>query len=303
VTKAPVEVVEYTDPGCSWAWGTEPKLRRLRWCHGARLRWRRVMGGLIGDMEAYIPGFDAHQAGEHFRRYWAGVAGHTGMPYPAALARMYRSTEPFCRVVKAAEAQGEAVAGRVLRRLREAIFFVGDPPEDDASVRRAVNGVPGLDVDRLLADVSSSEVEERFRADWRETRSPNEYVLQLDETGEGAGRAKESEGHWRYVFPTVIFRGAGGERTVPGWKPYEDYVAALEHAAAGLAAAPRPLPTPAQVLDQWGSAAAHELEVLCGQDAAPPATAVKQDKGGGVLWLSAVEARARGLERPAAIGR
>jgi predicted DsbA family dithiol-disulfide isomerase len=26
-----VEVVEYTDVMCSWAWGSEAKLRRLRW--------------------------------------------------------------------------------------------------------------------------------------------------------------------------------------------------------------------------------------------------------------------------------
>ncbi len=26
-----VEVVEYTDVMCSWAWGSEPKLRLLRW--------------------------------------------------------------------------------------------------------------------------------------------------------------------------------------------------------------------------------------------------------------------------------
>jgi len=32
-----LEVVEYTDPWCSWAWGTEPKLRRLRWRWGDRL--------------------------------------------------------------------------------------------------------------------------------------------------------------------------------------------------------------------------------------------------------------------------
>ena len=29
-----VEVIEYTDPVCSWAWGSEPKLRLLRWRHG-----------------------------------------------------------------------------------------------------------------------------------------------------------------------------------------------------------------------------------------------------------------------------
>ena len=30
-----VEVVEYTDVMCSWAWGSEPKLRLLRWRYAA----------------------------------------------------------------------------------------------------------------------------------------------------------------------------------------------------------------------------------------------------------------------------
>ena len=43
------EVTEYTDPICSWAWGTEPKLRLLQWRPGHRLSWRVAMGGLVGD--------------------------------------------------------------------------------------------------------------------------------------------------------------------------------------------------------------------------------------------------------------
>ena len=44
-----VEVVEYTDVMCSWAWGSEAKLRRLRWRYEDRCDWRLVMGGLVGD--------------------------------------------------------------------------------------------------------------------------------------------------------------------------------------------------------------------------------------------------------------
>ena len=31
-----IDVVEYTDPSCSWAWGTEPKFRRLQWQYATR---------------------------------------------------------------------------------------------------------------------------------------------------------------------------------------------------------------------------------------------------------------------------
>jgi predicted DsbA family dithiol-disulfide isomerase len=295
MTATAVEVVEYTDPGCSWAWGSEPTLRRLRWRHGDRLRWRRVMGGLVGDMRNYIDGFDPVAAAPGFSRYWANVAATTGMPYPVRLGWMYRSTEPACLAVEAAALQGEDVAGRVLRRLREATFVLGAPPDDLERILAACRGVPGLDPDRLARDSAGEPVRSAFRADWEETRAPNAYVLALEEEGEGAGRAKQSEGRWRYVFPTLVFRGAAGEATVPGWKPYARYEEAIERVAPGVTAGARPAPAPAEAFAAWPALAPRELEVLCGAGTRPPDDAVAHDWGGGVYWLTREEAAARGI--------
>ena len=291
-----VEVVEFTDPGCSWAWGSEPTLRRLRWRYGHALRWRRVMGGLVGDLGRYlgVEDFDPEAAAPSFARYWASVSATTGMPHPAALRWMYRSTEPACLAVKAAELQGEAVAARVLRRLREATFVFGEPPDTAGRIQRALSGVTDLDPARLGAE-EETMVRVRFRADWEETRAPAPEVLTLEEEGEGAGRAKHSEGHWRYVFPTVVFRGPAGERIVPGWKPYERYADALAAVAPAAVTAPRPDPTPEEAFATWGALAERELLVLCGAGATPPAGTVAVDLGGGVYFLAAAEARARDL--------
>src|SRR5947209_472954 len=123
-----VEVVEHTDPGCSWAWGSEPKLRRLRWRYGDRLGWRSVMGGLVGDMRRYLEDFDPIAAAAGFARYWANVSATTDMPYPVRLSRMYGSTEPACLAVEAAAMQGDGAAAGALRRLREATVVFGAPP-------------------------------------------------------------------------------------------------------------------------------------------------------------------------------
>jgi predicted DsbA family dithiol-disulfide isomerase len=297
VPRAPeaIEAVEYTDPGCSWAWGSEPKLRRLRWRFGDRLRWRRVLGGLVGDMGNYLDGFDAARAAPGFSRYWAQVGSTTGMPYPAELAWMYRSTEPACLTAKAAELQGAELAERVLRRLREATFVFGAPPDTAERIRVAVHGVPGLDLERLTADSSSARVRDAFRADWEEARAPNAYVLNLEDEGEGSGRAKESEGHTRYVFPTVIFRGPAGERTVPGWKAYERYEEALAAVAPGALRDPHPAPSPVEAFATWPALAPMELEILCGAGATPPPDVIAYDRGGGLYWLTPDEAAARGL--------
>ena len=75
-----VEIVEYTDPICSWAWGTEPKLRLLRWRHGHQCQWRVVMGGLVGDASNRRADWDAVRAAEPMSDYWKRVFTYTGQP-------------------------------------------------------------------------------------------------------------------------------------------------------------------------------------------------------------------------------
>jgi predicted DsbA family dithiol-disulfide isomerase len=281
---ARVEIVELTDPGCSWAWGTEPKLRLLRWRYGDRTDWRRVLGGLVGDMASYVPGFEPVAAAAIFTQYWANVCATTGMPHPATLQWMYRSTEPACLAVHAAAAQGHDVATLVLRRLREATFVRGCPPDTPERIARALRGAP-VDVDRLLADMDSPAVAAAFRADWEEARRPNDYVRTLEDNAEASGRARQSEGHWRYAFPTLLMRGPGGERTVPGWRDYQVYVDAMEAVAPGISAGPRPDPTPEELMTLSRSAAQKEIDFCCGAAARAPRDAVAYERGGGVLWL------------------
>jgi len=293
---ATVELIEYTDPGCSWAWGTEPKLRLLRRRYGDRLRWRRVMGGLVEDMAKRVDGWDAERAAPRTIGYWADVTGYTGMPYPARLRYVGRSTVPACRAVKAAERQSERVAQRVLRRLREQTFVFGQPADSVDRILTAATGVEGLDVEALARDLDSEATEAAYRADWEETRRPNRHVLDLTDDYVGNGRAKEAEGHMRYAFPTVVVRGpAAGEQTAPGWQPYARYEEILETVSPGITEDPRPDPSPDDVFVRWGTAAPNELAQLCGPDAEPPPDVVPYDWGAGVFYLWASEANARGL--------
>lgn len=290
-----VQIVEYTDPGCSWAWGSEPKLRLLRWRYGERIDWRRVLGGLVGDMDAYTDGpFDPERAAAWFGDYWKNVLATTGMPYPVRLRWMYRSTEPACLAVKAAEPQGEAVAQRVLRRLREATFVHGEPPDTLERILAELRAVPGFDERAFERAFDADEAKAAFRRDWEETREPNEAAMNVPDDYEGAGRAKHTEGHWRYAFPTLIVRGPSGERTLTGWRPYEAYEQALEAVAPGVTADPRPDPDPARAFLELPSMTSRELEVLCGPGAEPPPTTVAFDWGDGVLWRTPEEAAARG---------
>ena len=295
-----VEVTEYTDAVCSTAWGAEPLLRRLQWRHGHHLDWRKVMGGLVGDAAAGKEGWGRISAAIPMRAYWKRVWFLTGMPYPHPMHLMLQSTDPLGAAVKAAERQGVDVAERVLRRFREQIFVFGLGPQTPDEFAAATAGVAGLDQAPWRADQQLPEVAAAYRADWAETRRPNDYVRRLKHDGPMNGELKHSEGHDRYALPTVIFNGPAGEHTVAGWVPYEDYVAGLEAALPGATADPRPDPTPAQAFERWGMLTAKELEFVCGEDAHPPSDAVAHDWGDGLVYFSAAEAKARGLAVAAA---
>lgn len=289
-----VEVIEFTDPACSWAWGSEPKFRLLRWSYEDRLDWRRVMGGLVPDRRSADPGFDPVAAAPRAAQYWANVTAETRMPYPARLRYALSSSIEACVAVKAAERQREAHAERLLRRLREACFVFCEPADTTSRILAVARGVDGLDVERLALDMESPEVLAAYEGDWEETRQPNDYVLTLKEDQPGAGTAKHQDGRWRYVFPTLIFRGTSGEQTVPGWKPYQRYLDAIEAVAPGSTADPRPRPDVVRAFDVWPLLTETELAVLCGDAAAPAAGTTPFERGGGAVWMTTREAASWG---------
>jgi predicted DsbA family dithiol-disulfide isomerase len=122
---AQLHVVEYTDPACPWAWGSEPKFRKLRAELGPAVHWRRVFGILFDDGEAPAPDPAAEAA--WYLTELAEISGYTGAPYPDRLFWVARSSWPASLAAKAAERQGPEIADAVLNRLRETTFVHGTP--------------------------------------------------------------------------------------------------------------------------------------------------------------------------------
>jgi predicted DsbA family dithiol-disulfide isomerase len=266
-----VEVVEYTDLLCGWAWGAEPQLRALRWRYGDRLHWRRALACMIDMPPLATPGDAAA-----FADSWATTAGETatvtGAPWPPRISPAPYTSVPGSLAVKAAQRQGDPIAERVARRVRERLYVFGKPTNDAADVAEAVDGVPTLDRDRLLRELDASDVRAEYDADVEEARN-------------GANG-----------FPTLVFRGPAGERTVSGWQPFEEYEAVLASVAPGAVAHRRADDDAATVLRSLGSTTSVDLLLICGSETPPP-EAVVVDVGGGPLFLSADEAAARGVSR------
>jgi protein-disulfide isomerase-like protein with CxxC motif len=283
-----LEIVEYTDPLCPWAWGSEPVFRRLREIletdlASGRASWRHVFGVLFDDDDEPAP--DPGVETRWYHRHLAEISGHTGAPYPAVLERVARTSRPASRAVIAAAAQGQPVADRVLRRLREQMFLTGCPPDTDARVRACMHGVSGLDLDRLMTDAGSERVGARLARDWTETRTPVAEIDAVDLAGPHPGRAKPIDGGRRYAFPTLLVTRGARRVVVGGWRGLPAYLDAASVADDGR------LADPELALRRHRSLTRPDLVLLCGADR-PPRNGLAIETAGGALWLHIDDAAA-----------
>lgn len=292
-----VEVVEYTDPLCPWAWGSEPVFRRLREALTGQVRWRRAYAILFDHDDDPPPDPAAETA--WYSRHVAEISTHTLAPRAARLSRVAASSWPSSLVAKAAELQGADVAERVLRRLRETVFVLGEPADTTALALSAVRGVPGLDPERLAADAASADTLERVRADRAEARRPVPEVLSVRGGSPHPGAAKQTvDGGYRYALPTLLVRAPVGYRAVPGWRPFEAYAAAVDELCPGLLKTSVPL-SPAVALERYRSLTEPERPLLT-EGAWPPRHGVRVDTGNGPLWLHPDEAAVHPAATPPA---
>ena len=213
-----IEVVEYTDPYCTWCWGSEPVLRRIQVVYGAQGVIRFKMGGLVEDIRKfYDPLNDI--GGENWYRqvaeHWLDASNRHGMPvYERVWHEIkdeFRSTYPASIAYKAAEFQDEELAKRFLRRMREAAAAEGQAIHR-LEVQADLAVEAGLSRGRLMEDIHSGRAEKAFREDLLECRARGV-------TG----------------FPTFLLRYRGKEALLRGYQPFEVFELAFrELAGEGL---------------------------------------------------------------------
>jgi len=168
-----VEIIYFTDPYCTWCWGSEPILRHLETSLGDQLRISYKMGGLVEDMENFFDPSNKISNIQQVAPHWQEASERHGMPVDIAvfsdISEDFKSTWPACVAFKAAEMQDTEKAARYLRRLREAA----------ASERRAIHRTEvqvelaeevGLDAERFKADLESKRAREAFLSDLHEGR-------------------------------------------------------------------------------------------------------------------------------------
>lgn len=171
-----IELIQYTDPYCTWCWGSEPMLRKIEMVFGDQVKLKYVVGGLVRDIRQFsdagnnIGGKDWYKS---VAAHWLEASGRHGMPVDEAIFFDIKdeifSTYPASIAFKAAQLQDEKLANKYLRRLREAASAERLAIQHTDVQARLAEEV-GLDSKQLLADIDRSGAKQAFEADLQECR-------------------------------------------------------------------------------------------------------------------------------------
>ena len=202
-----IELIEFTDPYCTWCWGSEPVLRKIEEVYGNQVKIGYIMGGLVKDMREFYDSLNRIGGkgwNKQVAKHWLEASEAHGMPVDEKvfydIKGDFWSTYPANIAVKAAEFQGTEKATRFLRRLREATSAERKQIHQEDVQAELARDV-GLDQDRLLLDIRSGRAREAFDQDLGICRK---YGV----TG----------------FPAFLIRnGEGNENIVRGYHNFESF--------------------------------------------------------------------------------
>ena len=187
----------------------------IEWRYGDQLQWRLVMVGLSENTDRYASnGYTPVRMAQghvHFRSKY-------GMPFTAGAKSRLSASSRACRAVVAAREFWPGSEWGVFRALQLANFTTPLLFDDDDQLREVIATVPGVDADRIIAALDTTEIVEVYERDKALTRTAAGSPTELQ------GKAGNSDGAVRYTAPSVIFETADGRRLeAGGMQPVEAY--------------------------------------------------------------------------------
>jgi 2-hydroxychromene-2-carboxylate isomerase len=232
-----VRVTHITDPGCPWAYSTEPAVTALRWRYGDQLEWRTVMIGLResgAEYEAigYTPERHAGTP-RRFKRF--------GMPFGEMRRPRMAGTGRACRAIVSARMDSEENGYLALRALRFGWMTTNLLMDEDDAIAECLSTVPELDAEAIVARIDTPEVEEAYQRDRAEARSAEGSAASLQ------GKTANSDGVERFTASTLIFERDGQRLVAGGWQPLAAYDVIVANLDPTLDCRP-PVGDPAELL-------------------------------------------------------
>jgi len=265
-------VTQFTDPMCTWCWGSEPVVRRLRVAFGEQIRIRYVLGGLVEDFGAFHDAANDITDPSDVAPHWVEASRQHGMPVDTEIfeTNPAQSTYPASKAFAAARRQETELAHRYLRRLREA-YTTEVRNVNDREVQVELAESVGLDVDEFTTALDDGTAQAAFEDD-------------LSRTRDAGVRA----------FPTYHIRGPGGERRAAGFRSFEELTTALRAVDPSLEqSSPPPM---RRFVAEYGPVATREVAAVYELDAGKArqvlaslvddGTVRRESRGNGFFWRS-----------------
>ncbi len=249
-----MRVVEFTDPGCPWAFSAEPFRLRLKWTFGDQLAWERRMVVLAEDEQEYV---DKGLTPEVLAPGMAMIAQRHGMPIVTEQRDRMAGTAPACRAVVGARLHDAEHEDALLRELR--LQAMGGRHLDEDATLRAAAEAAGVDPDAAVRWAREDEdVRLATEEDKAAARHPLPSALALSH------KLAPWSGGLRYTCPSLEVSLDGTTTTAPGFQPFESYDVVLANLAPDLERRPAP-ESPQEALAWAGRAlATQEVAVLLG---------------------------------------
>lgn len=221
-----IEIIEFTDPVCTWCWGSEPVLRKLETRFGEQVKISFVMAGLVKDITSFYDshndiGGDPARSNANIAKHWLEASERHGMPVKSEGFKLFSqehpSTYPQNIAYKAAQMQDQMLADKLLRRIREASAAEAKLTNTTEVLVELASEV-GLNIARFLEDFSHGAAQKAFEQD--------------------LATAARYQAHG---FPTFLVRFAGRETLLRGYQRYEDFKAVIGYLTNGTLL-DRPIP-------------------------------------------------------------
>lgn len=281
-----IEITEFTDPGCPFAFSAEPHRWRILWLYADHdVAWRRRMVVLARTPQEYVDkGFTPAKQSAAFAR----LAGEHGMPIDTRERPRMAATLPACTAVVATRLNAPEREGAMLRALRLRHLGHAQLLDEDQTIVDAARDA-GLDPDAVVAWMAEPAVRDTLEEDAAAARNPTPAARVLDHKLAGW------EGGRRYTCPSYEIeriREADVAATIPGFQPFAVYEVALANLLPDVPRRPRPASVGA--LLEWAGEPLATVEVaavceLSPEEAAEQLSAVARriPMGTDALWALA----------------
>lgn len=208
-------ITNFTDPVCSWCWGSEPVFRALETHYPDEIEFRYIMGGLVEDIDDFVDassGIDGGSDGANAQiiSHWLESEDFHGMPIKPdgfhLFSKKFPSSYSQNIAYKAAQMVDKNKADAFLRRLREATLTEAKVTSDP-DVQIELASEVGINISEFIKAIDSGEAFKKFRGDKAITY------------------ATEVRG-----FPSFLVKSSSGRQVlVRGYKTFDDFKEVISH--------------------------------------------------------------------------